>query len=119
MSIFCDHCPLLHYTLAGKKWTAQEVLNIYRNPTTYEKDHGILAGSWILLRDCGDIKFHVSYKSDHTMTLLIIHRQGLTDNWVGWLVNEGQAQAMLKAFPETYAFVDHYNAKTRQLASRT
>lgn len=115
MGVFCDHCPLLNYTMAGRKWTAEDVLKIYRDPTRYEKDHGISAGAWLRLRDCGDVKFHISYKSDRTMSLLIIHRQGLTDNWVGWLLNEGQAQAMLHVFPEIYSFVDRQNAKTRQL----
>lgn len=117
--LYCDRCPLLRYTISGRKWTVQDVLNIYRDPTQYEKGLGITAGEWQRLWDSGDVKFYVCYKSDRTMSLLIIHRQGLTDNWVGWLINETQALAMQQAFPEVYKFVNEYNERTRKLASRT
>lgn len=118
-AVYCDRCPLLRYTIAGRKWTAEDVLKIYNSQTQYEKDHDITAGEWTPLQvGSPDVKFYVSYRSDRSMSLLLIHRQGLTDNWVGWLVNESQAAAMKNIFPGLYKFVNEYNEKNRLRASR-
>ncbi len=92
----------------------EEVMRKYSAPTTYEREKGLQHQSgWKLVFDAGDVKFYDRSAHDWTKTLLIVFRAGTTDNWCGWMINESQAQSMIKDFPRLYQSMNSSNSATR------
>lgn len=98
----------------------EEVLAKYSAPSTYEKQNGLVPkSSWKLLSDQGDVKFYTREAGNARLTLLIVFRAGLTENWCGWMINKDQARAMLEYFPALYLRLNMMNDTAQLLDTHT
>lgn len=88
----------------------EEVLARYSAPSTYEKQMGLVPlSSWQLLEDHEDVKFYTREAGNKRVTLLVVFRAGLTENWCGWMINDSQAQVMRDFFPRIYRRINVVN----------